>query len=109
MLAYIIRRVLQGILVIFLVSITTFGILQMAPGSPVDILIGEAQVSQAQIDAIEKKWGLDRPWYVQYFTWMGNMSKGDFGDSVVRTGVPVSDMLKEAAPVTLRLNLFAFL
>lgn len=109
MLAYIIRRILQGILVIFLVSITTFGILQMAPGSPVDILIGEAQVSQAQIDAIEKKWGLDRPWYVQYVTWMGNMFRGDFGDSVVRTGVPVSDMLLEAAPVTLRLNLYAFL
>jgi peptide/nickel transport system permease protein len=108
MLAYLIRRVLQGILVIFLVSIATFGILQMAPGSPVDVLIGEAQVTQAQIDAIEKKWGLDKPWYVQYFTWIGNMFRGDFGQSVVRTGVPVSDMLKDAAPVTLKLNALAF-
>lgn len=109
MLAYLIRRVLQGIFVIFLVSITTFGILQMAPGSPVDTLIGEAQVTQAQIDALEAKWGLDRPWYEQYVTWIGNMLKGDFGTSLIRTGVPVSDMLKEAAPVTFKLNLYAFL
>jgi peptide/nickel transport system permease protein len=109
MLAYVIRRVLQGVIVIFLVSITTFGILQMAPGSPVDIMIGEAQVSQAQIDAIKAKWGLDKPWYVQYFTWITNMFRGDFGTSVIRTGVPVSDMILDAAPVTLKLNLYSFL
>ncbi len=104
MLSYIVQRVLQGILVIFLVSFATFGILQLAPGSPVDILIGEAQVSQAQIDAIEHKWGLDKPWYSQYGTWLGNIVTGDFGRSVIRTGMPVSEMLLEAAPVTLRLN-----
>src|SRR5687767_644774 len=105
--AYIIRRVLQGILVIWLVSITTFAIMQLAPGSPVDILIGEAQVSQAQIDAIERKWGLDKPWYVQYFTWLGNVLQGDFGQSVVRTGIPVSDMVKQAAGVTIKLNVLS--
>jgi peptide/nickel transport system permease protein len=109
MLAYMIRRVLQGILVIFLVSIVTFAILQMAPGSPIDVMVGEANVSQEQIAAIEAKWGLDKPWYVQYFTWLGNMARGDFGTSVIRTGVPVSQMVKEAAPVTLKLNLYAFL
>jgi ABC-type dipeptide/oligopeptide/nickel transport system permease component len=105
--AYIIRRVLQGILVIWLVSITTFGIMQLAPGSPVDILVGEAQVSQEQIDAIEHKWGLDKPWYVQYFTWLGNVLQGDFGQSVVRTGVPVSEMIKQAAGVTIKLNVLS--
>ncbi|MDQ3168026.1 MAG: ABC transporter permease [Chloroflexota bacterium] len=104
MLAYVIQRVLQGIVVIFLVSFATFAILQLAPGSPVDILIGEAQVSQAQIDAIERKWGLDKPWYVQYGTWLGNVVQLDFGQSVIRTGTPVSQMVMEAAPATLRLN-----
>jgi ABC-type dipeptide/oligopeptide/nickel transport system permease component len=98
---------LQGLVVIFLVSITTFSILQLAPGSPVDVLIGEAQVSQEQIDAITRKWGLDKPWHVQYFTWLGNVFTGDLGDSVIRSGTPVRDMLAEAAPVTLRLNLLA--
>ncbi|HUG13907.1 MAG TPA: ABC transporter permease [Thermomicrobiales bacterium] len=108
MLAYVIRRVLQGILVIFLVSVATFGILQMAPGSPIDIMVGEANVTQEQIEAIEAKWGLDKPWYVQYVIWLGNMARGDFGTSVIRTGVPVSKMVREAAPVTLKLNFFAF-
>lgn len=109
MLSYVIQRLLQGILVIFLVSFATFGIMQLAPGSPVDILIGEAQVSQAQIDAIEKKWGLDKPWYTQYATWLGNVVTLDFGRSVIRTGTPVSEMLLEAAPVTLRLNALSLL
>jgi len=109
MLSYVIQRLLQGCTVIFFVSITTFALLQMAPGSPVDVIIGQAQVTQVQIDAITKHWGLDRPWYVQYFTWARNMLRGDFGNSMVRTGVPVGQMLREAAPVTLKLNVLAFL
>lgn len=107
MLRYVVQRLVQGVVVIFLVSLTTFTILQLAPGSPVDILIGEAQVSQEQIDAINRKWGLDQPPHVQYLTWLGNVFRGDLGDSVIRTGMPVRDMLAEAAPVTLRLNALA--
>jgi ABC-type dipeptide/oligopeptide/nickel transport system permease component len=107
MLKYVVQRLLQGLVVIFLVSLTSFIILQLAPGSPVDILIGEAQVSQEQIDAITRKWGLDKPWHVQYLTWLGNVFTGDLGDSVIRSGTPVTQMLADAAPVTLRLNALA--
>lgn len=107
MATYVMRRLLQGIVVIFFVSIATFAILQLAPGSPIDVMVGEAQVTQEQIALIEAKWGLDKPWYVQYFRWMGNMLQGDFGQSIVRTGVPVSTMLRESASVTIRLNLIA--
>ena len=107
MLRYAVLRLLQGIVVIFLVSIATFIIMQLAPGNPVDIMIGEAQVTQEQIDTITRKWGLDRPWYEQYLTWLGNVLTGDFGQSVIRTGVPVREMLLEAAPMTVRLNLLA--
>jgi len=107
MLRYAVLRLLQGVVVIFLVSIATFIIMQLAPGNPVDIMIGEAQVTQEQIDTITRKWGLDRPWYEQYLTWLGNVLTGDFGQSVIRTGVPVREMLLEAAPMTLRLNLLA--
>jgi peptide/nickel transport system permease protein len=109
MLQYVSLRLLQGVVVIFLVSITSFIIMQIAPGSPVDIMIGEQQVTQEQIDNITHKWGLDRPWYVQYFTWLENVFTGDFGQSVIRTGVPVRHMIAEAAPVTLRLNLLSLL
>ena len=107
MLRYVVQRLLQGLVVIFLISLTTFTILQLAPGSPVDILVGEAQVNQEQIDAINRKWGLDQPPHVQYLTWLGNVFRGDLGASVIRTGMPVRDMLAEAAPVTLRLNALA--
>ena len=107
MLRYVVQRLLQGLIVIFLVTLATFAILQLAPGSPVDILIGEAQVSQEQIDAITRKWGLDRPPHEQYLTWLGNIFRGDLGDSVIRSGTPVSQMLADAAPVTLRLNALA--
>jgi peptide/nickel transport system permease protein len=109
MLRYVVQRLLQGLIVIFLVTLVTFIILQLAPGSPVDILIGEAQVSQEQIDAITRKWGLDQPPHVQYLTWLGNVVTGDLGDSVIRSGTPVSQMLADAAPVTLRLNVLALM
>jgi peptide/nickel transport system permease protein len=107
MFAYVAQRLLQGILVILLISVATFGLLQLAPGSPVDLLIGEARVTPEQIEAIKRQWGLDRPWYEQYFIWVSNMARGDFGVSMVRTGVPVGQMLRDAAPVTLQLNLLA--
>jgi peptide/nickel transport system permease protein len=107
MLRYVALRLLQGILVIFLVSVATFIIMHLAPGNPVDIMVGEAQVTQEQIDAIMRKWGFDRPLHEQYLTWLANIARGDFGQSVIRTGVPVSQMLQEAAPATVQLNLLA--
>lgn len=107
MLRYVLLRLLQGLVVVFIVSVATFGIMQLAPGSPVDIMVGEAQVTDAQIEAIERKWGLDRPVHEQYLTWLGNVVRLDFGQSVIRTGVPVGEMLLEAAPMTIRLNLLA--
>jgi ABC-type dipeptide/oligopeptide/nickel transport system permease component len=108
MLRYIVRRLLQGVVVLFFVSLGTFGLMHVAPGDPIYVLIGEeGLVTEEQIDAIRAQWGLDRPWYQQYLTWLGNMVRGDFGNSVVRRGVPVNEMIREAAPVTIQLNILA--
>ncbi|HEX3724120.1 MAG TPA: ABC transporter permease [Nitrolancea sp.] len=112
MLRYVIRRLLQGIVVIFLISIATFGILHLTPGDPVYILIGETgktQLTPQQIQQIRHYWGLDRPLYVQYFTWIGHMAHGSFGESVIELGTPVNTMIWRAAPVTFKLNLFALI
>jgi peptide/nickel transport system permease protein len=108
---YIISRIAQGILVIFLVSIATFIVMRLIPGDPVFLLLGEGQVqiTEEQIEAIRAKWGFDLPWHEQYLLWAGNMLRGDFGDSIIRTGVPVRDMIFEAMPVTLQLNGLALL
>lgn len=109
MVNYIISRLLQGALVIFLISVVTFVIMRMLPGDPVMLLLGEGeiQITQEQIDAIRAKWGLDRPAHEQYLVWAGNLLRGDFGDSLIRRGVPVRDMIFEALPVTGQLNVLA--
>jgi peptide/nickel transport system permease protein len=105
---YIAVRLAQGLIVILLVSVGTFLMMHLAPGDPVSLMIGEARISQEQIDLIRKKWGLDRPLYEQYLRWIANMMRGDFGQSVVRAGVPVRTMIADAAVVTATLNLIAF-
>jgi len=112
MLRYVIRRLLQGCVVIFLISIATFGILHLTPGDPVYILIGETgktQLTPQQIDQIRHYWGLDRPLYVQYLTWVGHMFRGNFGESVIQVGTPVNTIIARAAPVTFKLNVMALL
>jgi len=108
MLRYLASRLMQGSVVILLVSIGTFSMMHLIPGDPVDLMVGEAQVTQEQLDMIRRKWGFDRPVHEQYLTWVVNMARGDFGQSVVRTGVPVRTMIGEAAVVTAKLNLLAF-
>ncbi len=108
---YLAVRLFQGLLVILLISIVTFAIMRLLPGDPVRLLLGEGEVriSQEQIEAIRHRWGLDRPYHEQYFIWLGNMVTGDFGESLIRTGTPVREMIFEAIPVTFRLNLYALL
>lgn len=105
---YVATRLAQGVVVIFLVSVGTFGMMHLIPGDPVSLMLGEGRVTQEQIDLIRRKWGLDRPIHEQYLTWIGNMLRGEFGQSVVRSGVPVRTMIAEAARVTITLNLIAF-
>lgn len=109
MLAYIIRRLLQGIFVIFIVSLLTFFILQASPADPIEQMLGEGaqSMTQEQLDNIRAKWGLDDPWYTQYFTWLSNVVRGDLGVSIVRAGSPVRGMITHAAWPTLQLNILA--
>lgn len=106
---YVVQRLLQGIIVLFLVSVATFGILQAAPGSPIDTMLGEGatQLTEEDYQRILEKWGLDKPWYEQYFTWLRNFVTGDFGESMIRSGVPVHEMVLEAAWPTVQLNVLA--
>ena len=109
MFTYITIRVFKGLLVIFLISIATFALMRLMPGDPVYLLLGEGQVqiTEEQIAAIHAKWGLDKPYHEQYLIWASNLLRGDFGESIIRTGVPVGEMIFEAIPVTAALNVYA--
>jgi len=108
---YITVRLFHGIIVIILISLLTFIVLRLMPGDPVFLLLGEGQVriSEDQIQAIRTRWGLDKSYPEQYLIWAGNMFTGNFGESIIRTGVPVRDMILEAVPVTVQLNVYSML
>ena len=109
MLIYITRRILQGLVVLVLISVLTFVIMRLMPGDPAYLLLGEGEIriTQEQIEAIRRRWGLDRPYHEQYLIWAWNLIRGDFGDSLIRTGVPVRQMIFETIPVTIKLNVIS--
>jgi len=106
---YLTFRILKGLLVVVLISLVTFGIMRLIPGDPVQLLLGEGAipVTREQVAAVRAKWGLDLPLHQQYLVWAGNLLRGDFGTSLMRTGVPVRQMIFEAIPVTALVNLLA--
>ena len=109
MLLYITRRILQGLVVLVLISVLTFVIMRLMPGDPAYLLLGEGEIriSEEQIEAIRRRWGLDKPYHEQYLIWAWNLIRGDFGDSLIRTGVPVRQMIFETIPVTIKLNVIS--
>lgn len=102
MVAYIIRRILAAIPLLFGISVLSFGIIQIAPGDPTTLLM-DPSISPEDRQAFMEKYGLNDPIYVQYLKWLGNMLQGDFGTSLIRQGVEVSDMIMARLPNTLLL------
>ncbi|RAP77042.1 ABC transporter permease [Paenibacillus montanisoli] len=88
---YLIRRILQSVLVLFLISILTFLMIHAAPGGPTQIFLAPGLSPEAaQIQA--HNLGLDRPVPVQYAVWLGNLMQGDLGHTF-KNHIPVGDIL----------------
>lgn len=99
--AYIIKRVLQGLLTLFLASILCFVIIQLAPGDYLDSLRENPKISPERIEQLRKQFGLDKSWAEQYFLWLWQViSQGNFGTSFVYQR-SVSSLLWERVPATL--------
>lgn len=96
---YLIRRVGQSLLVLFLVSLVTFGIIHAAPGGPVTIFVRPNQ-SPETIKAQMHNMGLDRPLHIQYWEWLKRVVQGDFGHTF-KANRPVSALLWPALKNTL--------
>jgi peptide/nickel transport system permease protein len=106
---YIIKRLFQSLIVVWLVSIVIFTTMHLTPGDPITILLGQRDVSEEQMDRIRAKWGLDQPVVKQYLVWAVNAFQGDFGRSIAYNGVPVIKLIRQRVPNTALLNLYAFL
>jgi ABC-type dipeptide/oligopeptide/nickel transport system permease component len=106
MVTYIVRRLLQGILVLFGISFVSFGAMFLA-GDPTSLMINETW-TQDQIDEFRHRMGFDRPWPVQYVDFLSNAVRGDFGTSL-RTSEPAFNLVIERMPATLQLTAAAML
>ena len=109
MTSYIIKRLLQGVLVLFLVSLLTFFVMYFMPGDPARNMVGQGRVTEVQLEAIREKWGLNDPWYERYWNWFSNVLTGNFGTSMMRPGMAITEMIGDAAIMTLRLNALSFI
>ena len=112
MTTYIIRRILLMIPTILGITIMVFAISRIAPGDPVSLSMGpggqlDAERAADVREARMKLYGLDKPVPVQYVIWLGRVVRFDFGDSI-KHHRPVIDIIKERLPITLTLNLIAF-
>lgn len=108
MLTYAIRRILQTIPILFVISILLFFLAHSAPGGPLTAARRNPNITKEQIEAIEEKLGLNDPLPVQYGRWIGDMFKGNLGESI-KFHRPVNDMIAEKIPNTLTLVGASFL
>jgi peptide/nickel transport system permease protein len=100
---YIVKRLLQGVLTLFLASALSFAIMQLAPGSFLDSFQLNPKISQETIEQYKIQFGLDKPAIVQYWMWLWRVvTSFDFGPSLVYFR-PVSELLLERIPATLLL------
>src|SRR5260370_38305303 len=96
------HRLLTGLAVVLGVVVLTFLLLHLAPGDPVDILLGPtATVEQVAIQ--RRAMGLDKALPGQLATWLGRFARGDWGPSIAK-GRPVRAVLADAGPATARLS-----
>lgn len=105
MLAFAVRKIFIGLLVMLAVSAITFTLTNVA-ADPARTLAGEGATS-GDVEAMRVAYGFDRPIFVRYGEWLGNTLQGDLGDSY-RQRRPVTDIILERLPITLTLGSLAF-
>jgi len=105
--AFLVRRLIGTVLVMWAVATLVFFMLRLVPGDPVAAMLADAGSAEAEA-ALRAKFGFDEPVFMQYLYWLGNMFQGDFGNSLYGNNQAVSTILAEALPRTLSLAGIAF-
>ena len=100
---FILRRLLSAVPVMFIITFATFALMQMLPGGPLAAYENNPEISQADIQRLRHEMGLDRPIPIQYYAWLKNFVRGDWGYSFA-TKRPVLTEIWERFPNTLYLT-----
>ena len=104
---YLLRRILQAVPTLLLVTVVTFSITMLLPGDPALAFLGEAQaMDKVAYNAMRQELGLDQPIPVQYVLWLNRALHGDLGTSI-RTREPVIEAIRNRFPITLQLTVVA--
>jgi peptide/nickel transport system permease protein len=104
---YTIRRILSLIPVLFGMTLVVFAIIHAIPGNPAQVILGQKATVEA-IATLTRELGLDRPWYIQYFDYIGNLLQGDLGTSL-RTRGPINVEIWPFLAATAELTLVAMI
>jgi peptide/nickel transport system permease protein len=107
MTGYIIRRLIQTVFVICIITLLCFSLINIIPGDPVSTMLG-SQATQEQIESVRHELWLDRPLPEQYLHWVGNAIRGDFGTSIMYRE-PVTSLITKRLPITIYLSVLAFI
>ncbi len=111
MTTFIIRRLIQAVVVLVLITAIVFFAMRMLPGDPIRMLVTQNEASSfstEEIEALRHQYGLDRPMIVQYGDWMWKLLHGDLGDSILQ-GTPVINELKHRIPITFHIGIVTFI
>ena len=98
MTGFLIRRILQSLLVLFLVSVFTLALVHLFPGGPIRALLGPRATVQ-QVAHYNQLYGFDQPFYVQYLKWVGQILHGNFGFST-KLNQSVTSLIGQDLPKT---------
>ena len=101
---YVLKRLLQGIVTVWFIATATFFAMHNVPGDP---LLNDRAVSEAIRTNLEAKYGLDQPIGTQYFIYLSNLVKGDFGISFTQENREVNDIIREHLPISAILGVLA--
>lgn len=108
---YIMHRLIQALIVLFIVTALVFILMHLLPGDPILYYLTQDRFTQAtpeEIADLRHQFGVDRPIIVQYLDWLNDIFHGDLGRSVSRR-VPVNDLIKQALPISFYLGALSFI
>jgi peptide/nickel transport system permease protein len=111
MLTFIIRRLIQAVIIIILVSLLVFFAMRLLPGDPILLIVTSSsyrEYTQQQIEKLKHEHGLDKPLIVQYIHWAGGVLRGDFGVSIF-SHRPVRPEIMKRALISVHIGLAAWI
>jgi len=106
MIRYLVGRLVSSLLVLLLLSLVVFAMVRLVPGDPTAAFVDPANPDPAQVAALRAQLGLDRPFLLQYLSWLADLLHGDLGEAITMPS-DVQDLIASRLPLSLALAVLA--